>query len=309
MKAYKLIFVFIILLFTSCASNKTNEIQNSTTSMVNDSEDFNITYNNIAGNESLNRVIDLLKGKISNESLNTFINDVKDYSNIVKDLNDNFIVKNELPEYDLVKITGQLESSNSDYYGNNCRITTYGLINEFISLDSVKEIPDNLIFDNDSLSHSNKFDKKYINKFNALYKQIDTEKTKDLNVHLNNIKNYFKKINLKFNLPENFSVISVFFHDDINENAHKLFVGHTGLLIKDNDDYYFIEKLSFELPYQVVKFKNRDELNTYLMTMYNTSWGQETADPIIIENDDLLKEYKVIKNTNAKYGKTPYFAF
>ena len=46
----------------------------------------------------------------------------------------------------------------------------------------------------------------------------------------------------------------------------------------------FVEKLSFSLPYQVLKFENRKQLKNYLMGMYDISWGQEEAKPFIMEN-------------------------
>ena len=46
----------------------------------------------------------------------------------------------------------------------------------------------------------------------------------------------------------------------------------------------FVEKLSFSLPYQVLKFDNRKQLKNYLMGMYDISWGQEEAKPFIMEN-------------------------
>lgn len=54
-------------------------------------------------------------------------------------------------------------------------------------------------------------------------------------------------------------------------------------LMKDKK-LLFVEKLSFSLPYQVLKFDNRKQLKKYLMGMYDTSWGQEEAKPFIMEN-------------------------
>ena len=54
-------------------------------------------------------------------------------------------------------------------------------------------------------------------------------------------------------------------------------------LMKDKK-LLFVEKLSFSLPYQVLKFDNRKQLQNYLMGMYDTSWGQEEAKPFIMEN-------------------------
>lgn len=66
-----------------------------------------------------------------------------------------------------------------------------------------------------------------------------------------------------------------------------------GFLIPIEDgQLMFIEKLTFHAPYQVIKFNNRTELNDYLMNKYDISWGQPTAKPFIMENDQLLEGYR-----------------
>ena len=55
---------------------------------------------------------------------------------------------------------------------------------------------------------------------------------------------------------------------------------------------YFIEKVAFQEPYRLVKLQNRTELSDYLMEKYDTSWGQDTTRPFIIENDTLMDEYR-----------------
>ncbi len=280
-----LFLVMIIFVFTSCSNNKKEQTPDS-------QQVTTITYSNLNGDKTLSEIKNMLKNKINDESLNLFLDDVVSYNDVIKTLSDDFTVSNTIPvDYDLVKITELLDANNIDFLGNNCRITTFELIKDLISLDVSKDIAENLVFDNNSLSYSKKFDEDDFYKFNTFYKNVETKNTTDINEHLKNMKNYFNKINLKFNLPENLSVISVVFHDNLDENNHKLFVGHTGLLIKHENEYYFIEKLSFELPYQVVKFKDKKELNNYLMKYYDTSWGQEIASPFIMENDELLKEY------------------
>ena len=81
------------------------------------------------------------------------------------------------------------------------------------------------------------------------------------------------------------SLITVVFHSSFGENENELFIGHAGVLVPTKDKkLLFVEKLSFSLPYQVLKFDNRKQLKNYLMGMYDTSWGQEEAKPFIMEN-------------------------
>ena len=60
--------------------------------------------------------------------------------------------------------------------------------------------------------------------------------------------------------------------------------------------YNLIEKLSFQLPYQVTRFESKEQLNDYLMGMYDTEWGQDTAKPFIMENTKLMKEYHAVSD-------------
>ena len=68
-------------------------------------------------------------------------------------------------------------------------------------------------------------------------------------------------------------------------------MGHTGVLFPVDGSYIFIEKISFEAPYQVLKFASKEDLNTYLMLKYEEK-REEAVKPFIMENEELLKEYK-----------------
>lgn len=51
---------------------------------------------------------------------------------------------------------------------------------------------------------------------------------------------------------------------------------------------YFVEKVAFQEPYRMLRFADRTALSDYLMGKYDTSWGQDTASPFIMENDELM---------------------
>ena len=99
----------------------------------------------------------------------------------------------------------------------------------------------------------------------------------------------WKNKEIEFLKGEKSSIISVFFHDEFEY----LFIGHMGALIHMEDGkLLFIEKLTFQAPYQDIKFDNRVDLNDYLMNKYDISWNQPTAKPFIMENDQLLEGYR-----------------
>ena len=54
----------------------------------------------------------------------------------------------------------------------------------------------------------------------------------------------------------------------------------------------FVEKVAFQEPYRLLRFADRTALSDYLMGKYDTSWGQDTASPFIMENDELMDGWR-----------------
>ena len=84
-------------------------------------------------------------------------------------------------------------------------------------------------------------------------------------------------------------MINVVFHSQ--EDAYNsLYIGHSGILLPTPDgELWFVEKLAFQEPYQVVVLQNRKQLQAYLMEKYDVDQGQPVAKPFILENDELMK--------------------
>ncbi|MFH0385906.1 DUF4300 family protein [Streptococcus sp. A11] len=82
-------------------------------------------------------------------------------------------------------------------------------------------------------------------------------------------------------------MVSVVMHDDLDGN--NLFISHVGVIVEDEEGALFVEKLSFQEPYQAWKFKNKEAVYSYLLDKYAVDYSQETAQPFIMENDKLVK--------------------
>lgn len=181
------------------------------------------------------------------------------------------------------------------FVGNNCRITSYNLMKDFISIEQLNtENADWLLFDEMALENNPEkvFNKYEHEQFQSLYAFIPTENTKDIAVHVQHIKDDWKKKGVTFSDQVKTSLISVFFHDDKEEH---LFIGHIGVLVPTEDEtFIFLEKVAFQEPYQALKFENLIQLNDYLMNKYDIAWDQPTAKPIIMENDELMNGYREI---------------
>ena len=150
----------------------------------------------------------------------------------------------------------------------------------FMDMESLKNVPFKLFSETEK------------DKFVNLFSEIPTKATKDVKIHVENVKNIWKERGVKFDKNSKVSMISVFFHFNDEPEENILFIGHVGVLVSEkNGKLLFIEKLAFQQPYQVLKFNSRTELNDYLMNKYDTAWGQPVARPFIMENDELLKGY------------------
>ena len=170
--------------------------------------------------------------------------------------------------------------------GYNCRITAFSLLQDAIKIKDAPEtgIPENLMFDmpgfRSTFSHTKEKDRKFVN----FFAQIPTTAAATQTENIQKVKDTLAQKGVEF-LNTKASLISVFFHDVIDPSTANLFIGHIGVLVpSENGELLFIEKIAFDQPYQAVKFKNRAELNGYLMGKYDVDYSAEGSRPFIFEN-------------------------
>lgn len=261
-------------------------------------EDKSIVYSNLLDETSQEKLKKLLqKYNISEKNIDKFLYYVNLFNDDVKWKN---LVKTGFSpyknvDYDETLYKDFISEKYQNFIGTNCRVSSFSLLQDLLSIEHwTEEEPWNLVLDGSSIEDAP--EKLYNNsekeKFYAFFSQIPTPLTKDINIHIKNIQNYWKEKWVKFTKQEGISFISVFFHDDLD---NILFIWHAGILLQDADKLYFLEKLSFNLPYQLLIFHDKTQLNKYLMEKYDTAYNMPTAHPFIMENDDLMKEYKVLE--------------
>lgn len=266
---------------------------------VNKEEEYkkSLTYSNLTDSQSQDEVKkDMELAGIESENITSFFQNVNYFNETIakKGLTTNgFITIDNLePEYDQMTMQELWDTKNPEFIGYNCRITSFDLMKDSISIGKLNtENSSWLIFDEIALENSPEklFTQSEREEFETLFSFIPTQNTKDISVHVKNVKEDWKSKEIKFTNKDKTSLISVFFHDE----EGYLFIGHMGVLIPtENGKLLFLEKLTFQEPYQAVKFDNRIELNDYLMNKYDISWGQPTAKPFIMENDELLEGYR-----------------
>ena len=196
-------------------------------------------------------------------------------------------------KYDPYTMQDEWTAKNGTFPGYNCRITAMSLFGDFLSVSADSQIhagedvlfvdKETLKTDPDALGGSSLAD------FCALYSSMKTEHTTEIKRHVQAVQEEWASRGVIFRENERIRLITVFFHDKPTEEESLLFVGHVGVLLTAKDGtLYFVEKVAFQEPYRMLRFADRTALSDYLMGKYDTSWGQDTASPFIMENDKLM---------------------
>ena len=196
-------------------------------------------------------------------------------------------------KYDPYTMQDEWTVKNGTFPGYNCRITAMSLFGDFLSVSADSQIhagedvlfvdKETLKTDPDALGGSSLAD------FCALYSSMKTEHTTEIKRHVQAVQEEWASRGVIFRENERIRLITVFFHDKPTEEESLLFVGHVGVLLTAEDGtLYFVEKVAFQEPYRMLRFVDRTALSDYLMGKYDTSWGQDTASPFIMENDKLM---------------------
>lgn len=241
------------------------------------------TYSNLASEDSVGEVKPLLEAHLNKDSVQEYLKQVKEYNDIVgaTGLKGDFSQFNK-PQYDVDKISTLWKEKKGDFIGTNCRINSYILLNKNIEIPELKVDDELLFLDNDAIAKGKLFNEEDKNRFQILFSRVKTEATQDIKIHANNMEKYFE--NFKFD--DNARMLSVIIHDNLDGDY--LFVGHVGVLVPDEDGFLFVEKLSFEEPYQAIKFSTKEQCYKYLSTKYENYTGDGLAKPFIMDNNKMV---------------------
>lgn len=257
-----------------------------------------ITYSNLVDEETRNRVSAALKNAgLKDEKITAFFLAVDEYNNAVG--KENLVQKmtttdGPFPSMDSDRLI-DLWLQNGGFVGRNCRITSFSLMGDFITVKNPAAGDTTMLFsDFEAIGAKHLFQGEERKKFDTLFSYIDVTNTHDTKELAKEIISSWKKKGISFH-NDKMHMLSVFMTMDDGKNQVQEFIGHTGILLEDGDHYLFVEKLAFELPYQVEEFRSRQEVNDYLMACYDKDADGLTAKPILFEDDQVMKEYRVLK--------------
>lgn len=238
------------------------------------------SYSNLESKNSVEEVKTLLSAYLDKDSVDNFIRQVNEYNEIAgaAGLQGDF-TEFAAPQYDIDKISTLWREKKGDFIGTNCRINSYILLKKNIKIPQL-DIDDTLLFlDNDAIDKGKLLDAGERKLFQTLFSRVKTKATQDIKIHAENMEKYFE--NIEFN--ENARMLSVIIHDNLDGDY--LFIGHVGVLVPNKDGFLFVEKLSFEEPYQAIKFAAKEECYKYLQDKYADYTGEGLAKPFIMDNN------------------------
>ena len=260
-----------------------------------------IAYTNLNDSVSRKLLEDMLSGAgVSGSRIQGFFNRVDSFNESMREewLTTGFEEAELLyTKYDPYAMQDEWAAKNGTFPGYNCRITAMSLFGDFLSVSADSQINagEDVLFvdeealktDPDALGGSSLAD------FRALYSSMKAEDTTEIRRHVQTVQEEWASRGVAFQENERIRLITVFFHDKPTEEESLLFVGHVGVLLTAKDGtLYFVEKVAFQEPYRMLRFADRTALSDYLMGKYDTSWGQDTASPFIMENDKLMSGWR-----------------
>ena len=195
-------------------------------------------------------------------------------------------------KYDPYQVQDAWMEAYPDFLGYNCRITAFSLYGDgFMTVPSDPKTtdPTMLEFDLGALQEDDSAFPGREQQFRTFFEAVPTDATKDVSVHAEKMLQAWQQRGISFREDPRIRMINVVFHMQ-EEDSNLLYIGHSGILLPTPDgDLWFVEKLAFQEPYQVVKLQNRRQLQSYLMEKYDLDENQPVAKPFILENDSLMR--------------------
>ena len=273
------------LLLTLVACSQTQKTSDSTaetsvTQSQSNQVSWKATYSNLNNQPSAEEVRKALAAHLDKDSVDAFFNLVNDYNATVGSvgLTGDFSTFTKT-DYDVEKISNLWAPKKGDFVGTNCRINSYCLLKNSIEIPKLEKDDSLLFVDNDAIDKGRVFAAEDKDAFDILFSRVKTEATTNVKVHTAKMEQFLSQF--KFN--ENARMLSVVVHDDLD--GQSLFIGHVGILVPSEDGYLFVEKLTFEEPYQAIKFATKEDCYKYLDTKYENYTGEGLAKPFIMDND------------------------
>ena len=275
-----------LLGLAACHQNNTRTEATNQSQSSSDEVPWKASYTNLNNQVSTEEVKSLLSAQLDPNSVDAFFNLVTDYNATVGStgLSGDFTSFTKT-EYDVEKIGNLWNRKKGDFVGTNCRINSYALLKNSVTIPKLEKNDQLLFVDNDAIDKGKVFDAKDKEEFDILFSRVETEATTDVKVHAQKMEKFFSQ----FQFHDKARMLSVVLHDNLD--GEYLFVGHVGVLVPAEECFLFVEKLTFEEPYQAIKFASKEDCYKYLATKYADYTGDGLAKPFIMDNEKWVEGY------------------
>lgn len=245
------------------------------------------SLSNMANEASFNFVGEILKDKLGGDNdlaranVDKFMDMVSDYNKSVGEKNLIGDFKEDLnPTYDTGKLIENRQKSQKKFPDTNCRINAYLLAVANMKIQRAGNPDDEMLFmDLEKIKEGHLFDGQVSETFRKFFSRVPTDESKNPEDQAKVMQKYFEG----WSFPRDASLVSVVIHDNLDGNY--LFIGHIGILVKTDEGYLFVEKISFEEPYQAIKFPNRQAVYDYLKNKFKDYTDPNTCPPFVMDND------------------------
>lgn len=270
------IFGLCVAALTACAAPPTEH----ETTAPEGSHTATAPTSNLVAKADVREVEDALKTTLNGKDVDLFFDLVRDYNASVGDgpLHAAFD-KPRAPKNDVGKIMDARDRNKKKGPDTNCRINAFVLLKDGLVVPENINSDDAMLFmDKESLAARPLLDEKETAAFTRLFSRVKTDDSKEAAHQGQVMEKYLSQITF----PAGASMVSVVLHDNLDGNY--LFIGHVGVLVKAEEGYVFVEKISFEEPYQALKFPTKDACYAYLKDKFKDDLDPDVAPPFIMDN-------------------------
>ena len=203
----------LFLGLAACQQNNTSTEAANQTQTSSDKVPWTASYSNLNGQVSTEEVKSLLSAHLDTNSVEAFFNLVTDYNATVGStgLSGNFASFTKT-EYDVEKISNLWNQKKGDFVGTNCRINSYALLKNSVTIPKLEKNDQLLFVDNDAIDKGKVFDAKDKEEFDILFSRVATEATMDVKVHAQKMEKFFSQ----FQFNDKARMLSVVLHDNLD---------------------------------------------------------------------------------------------
>jgi len=199
----------------------------------------------------------------------------------------------EIPQPDVPACMDGWEAAH-DFSDANCRMTAFLLLQDALRMEGAVPEYDGtyLMFDLDAIETVPRYAPllEQKSRFAALFGEEDVHGLAPEEI-AEAYGSRWQRLGCALDLP-GVSLISVVIHDPYDQ---VVFVGHTGILLEQEGELLFLEKIAFEQPYQATRCADLEQLAALLRSRPEY-WGNGSEQgPFLYRNEVLLNHALVAK--------------